>query len=59
MLSVEMKLQRQTAYKYKERTRYKYVVVIPNETVEELGWKEGEELNSKVSGDSLVIARKE
>ena len=33
-----------------DKVRYKYVVVIPNETVEELGWKAGEELDNMVEG---------
>ncbi|UCE16822.1 MAG: hypothetical protein JSV12_04255 [Candidatus Bathyarchaeota archaeon] len=32
---VEVKLQRHLAYKYKDKTRYKYVIVIPNETVKD------------------------
>ena len=50
-----MKLQRQVAYKYKEKTHYKYVIVIPQDTVVELGWNEGQELTAKVNGSSLLI----
>ncbi len=50
-----MKLQRQVAYRYKGKTQYKYVIVIPNETVEELGWEGGEELDNSVKGNSLTL----
>ena len=40
-----MKLQRQVAYKYKDKTHYKYVLIIPQEAVSELGWVTGQELN--------------
>jgi len=50
-----MKLQRQVAYKYKEKTRYKHVVVIPNEAIKKLGWKVGEKLESSVEGKTLIL----
>jgi len=50
-----MKLQKQVAYRYKDRTRYKYVIVIPNETIKQLGWKVGEELDNSVKGDILTL----
>lgn len=53
-----MKLQRQVAYKYKNKTRYKYVIVLPNETVEKLGWKAGEELDNSLRGETLIITKK-
>jgi len=53
-----MKLQRQIAYKYKDETRYKHVVVIPNETIKELGWKVGEELENSVKGKTLTLKPK-
>ena len=53
-----MKLQRQVAYKYKDKTRHKYVIVIPNETVEKLGWKIGEELENSINGKILILKPK-
>lgn len=50
-----MKLQKQVAYHYKGKTRYKYVIVIPNETVKKLGWKGGEELENSVNNKKLTI----
>lgn len=53
-----MKLQRQVAYKYKEKIRYKHVIVIPNGTVDKLGWKVGEELENSIDGTALTIKPK-
>lgn len=50
-----VKLQKRFAYRYKDRAHYKYVVTVPSETVEELGWKEGNDLNLSVHGSSLVL----
>jgi bifunctional DNA-binding transcriptional regulator/antitoxin component of YhaV-PrlF toxin-antitoxin module len=50
-----MKLQRQVAYKYKDKTHHKYVIILPENTVAELGWKEGQELITKIDGTQLII----
>jgi bifunctional DNA-binding transcriptional regulator/antitoxin component of YhaV-PrlF toxin-antitoxin module len=50
-----MKLQKQAAYKYKDKTHHKYVIIIPENIVNELGWKEGQELNIKIEGKKLVM----
>jgi len=50
-----MKLQKQVAYKYKDKTHHKYVIVLPENTVNELKWKEGQELTTKVDGTRLII----
>ncbi len=39
-----MKLQKHRAGKYKGKTIYKWTIVISPKDIEELGWKEGEEL---------------
>jgi len=52
-----MKLQRQVAYKYKEKTHYKYVIVIPQDIIEELKWNEGQELKTTISDSQLVIEK--
>jgi bifunctional DNA-binding transcriptional regulator/antitoxin component of YhaV-PrlF toxin-antitoxin module len=36
----------------------KYVVVIPPESVDKLGWKEGQELEEHVQGKKLVLSSK-
>jgi bifunctional DNA-binding transcriptional regulator/antitoxin component of YhaV-PrlF toxin-antitoxin module len=43
-----MILQRQKARKYKGKTIYKYVIVIPPKDIEELGWKDGVDLEGSV-----------
>lgn len=50
-----MKLQKVVAYKYGDKTHYKYLITIPEDTVSQLGWKEGSELKDSVKGKSLVI----
>ncbi len=39
-----MILQKQKAREYKGKSIHKYVIVIPPKDIEELGWKEGQEL---------------
>lgn len=48
-------MQKRFAYKYKDKEHYKHVVTIPEETVDRLGWREGEELQQTVDKDALVI----
>jgi bifunctional DNA-binding transcriptional regulator/antitoxin component of YhaV-PrlF toxin-antitoxin module len=52
---MKAKLQKQLAYKYKEKRQYKHVIVIPEEAIIELGWKGGQELDIAVKGDKLFI----
>lgn len=54
-----MKLQRQVAYKYKGKTHYKFVVIIPENMINELGWKEGQELKLKKVDSILMIEKEE
>lgn len=53
-----MKLQRQVAYKYKDKTHYKYVVVIPQDVIADLGWEAGQELEIDIEGPRLIIEEK-
>ena len=48
-----MKLQKQVAYKYKDKTHYKYVLIIPQKIITELGWIDGQEL--KLSANNSVL----
>ena len=50
-----MKLQKQVAYKYKDKTHHKYVIILPESTIIELGWKEGQELSTEVNGSQLIV----
>jgi len=48
------KLQKQLAYKYKEKKHYKHVIVVPDEAITELGWKGGQELELTVKDGKLI-----
>lgn len=50
-----MKLQKQVAYKYKDKTHYKFVLIVPQDVITELGWNAGQELDLKVDGKKLII----
>ena len=52
---MKAKLQKQLAYKYKDKRQYKHVIVIPEEAVTELGWKGGQEFELTVREGKLVI----
>ena len=50
-----MKLQRQAAYKQKGQTYYKYVVTLPPDTIEKLGWKQGTELKAEARNGKILL----
>lgn len=52
------KLQRQLAYKYKEKKHFKFVLVIPEDTVNRLGWKVGQNLELCVDNSQLIAKPK-
>jgi len=52
------KLQKQLAYKYKEKKHYKHVIVVPDEAITELGWKGGQELELNTKDGYLFIEAK-
>lgn len=52
-----MKLQKQLSRKYEGKEYAKYVIVLKPSLVEQLGWKEGEELEAEVKGDKLVLEK--
>lgn len=55
---MKAKLQKQLAYKYKDKRQYKHVIVIPEEAVNELGWKGGQELELVVKDGWLSVTIK-
>lgn len=55
---MKAKLQKQLAYKYKDKQHYKHVIVIPDEAITELGWKGGQELELNVKADQLTVKLK-
>lgn len=53
-----MRLQKQLSRKIGNVEYAKYVTVIPPQTIKELGWKDGENLDVEIKDDKLVIKRK-
>jgi antitoxin component of MazEF toxin-antitoxin module len=54
-----MRLQKQVNRKVQDRKYSKYVLVVPPQEIEELGWQEGEELEPEVKGKKLIISPKQ
>lgn len=52
---MKAKLQKQQAYKYKDKQHFKHVVVIPDEAITELGWKGKQDLELTVNDGRLII----
>jgi antitoxin component of MazEF toxin-antitoxin module len=52
-----MRLQKQLSRKVEGKSYPKYVVTIPPKCVEELGWKEGDELAGNITKGKLVIEK--
>lgn len=50
-----MKLQKVKAYARDEKVQYKYIITIPEDTITQLGWKEGSELKDSIKNKSIVI----
>jgi|CXWL01.1.fsa_nt_gi bifunctional DNA-binding transcriptional regulator/antitoxin component of YhaV-PrlF toxin-antitoxin module len=42
-----MKLQKVHAYDYGDKSQYKYLITLPEDLIEELGWESGSELEAK------------
>jgi hypothetical protein len=55
---MKAKLQRQLAYKYKGKKQFKHVIVVPEEAVNELSWKGGQELELDVKKGQLIVRAK-
>ena len=53
-----MKLQKQLSRVHKEKAYPKYAVVIPPKEIEKLGWKEGDELETMIENEELIIKPK-
>jgi bifunctional DNA-binding transcriptional regulator/antitoxin component of YhaV-PrlF toxin-antitoxin module len=52
-----MKLQKQLSRKYGGKEYPKWVITVPPKQIDELGWSEGEFLDSEISGRELIIRR--
>jgi antitoxin component of MazEF toxin-antitoxin module len=54
-----VKLQKQLSRKVANREYPKYVMTIPPNCIEELGWKQGVELEVTIKDNKLVVQPKE
>jgi len=52
-----VRLQKQLSRKVEGKEYPKYVVTISPKCIEELGWKEGEELTGNINEGKLIIKR--
>jgi antitoxin component of MazEF toxin-antitoxin module len=51
-----MRLQKQKSRKVGNKEYSKYVIIVPPDRVDELGWRDGEELADQVQGNRLIIS---
>jgi len=54
-----MKLQKQLSRKVGNKEYRKWVITIPPKQVKDLGWKEGEFLESEVNSQELIVRRED
>lgn len=52
---MKVKLQKQNAYSYKGKKHFKHVIVIPDEAINELGWKGKQDLELTVKDGKLTL----
>lgn len=50
-----VKLQKRFAYEYNDKKHFKHIVTIPEDTLEELGWKGGIDLEQKIEKGKLIF----
>jgi antitoxin component of MazEF toxin-antitoxin module len=51
-----MRLQKQKSRRVGDKEYSKYVIIVPPDRIEKLGWREGEELTDQVQGSKLIIS---
>jgi len=54
-----MKLQKHKTHKVDDTQYYKYVIVVKEEHISKLAWKEGDELQAEVNNKKLIVGKKE
>lgn len=52
-----MKLQKQLSRKFKGKEYVKWIITIPPEDIDKLGWEEGQTLKSEIREDNLIIKK--
>lgn len=50
-----MKLQKIFAYRYGDKPRYKYLINLPEELINEIGWEAGSELDASIKNGKIMI----
>ena len=55
---MKAKLQKQLAYEYKGKRHFKHVLVVPDDAINELGWKGGQELEVRTENGKLTVELK-
>ncbi len=53
-----MKLQKRLSRKVGDKEYDKWIITIPPSKVKELGWKEGQEIELKIKGNTAQLTRK-
>jgi len=54
-----MRLQKQLSRKVGDKEYPKWVIIVPPKQIGNLGWKEGEYLESEVNNQGLIIRRED
>lgn len=54
-----MRLQRQISREYKGTKYEKHWMVVPNDLIDKLGWKVGEELKAEIQGKKLIVEKED
>lgn len=52
-----MRLQRLVNRKVRDKTYYKWVLTVPGDLIDALGWAPGEALQARLEGEALVLER--
>ena len=52
-----MRLQKHKTHKVDDTQYYKYVIVVKEEHIVKLGWKEGQSLKADVKNEKLIIGK--
>jgi bifunctional DNA-binding transcriptional regulator/antitoxin component of YhaV-PrlF toxin-antitoxin module len=50
-----VKLQKRYAYTYKDKNHYKHIITVPDEVIERLGWKDGQEIEPTAEDGKLIL----
>ena len=53
-----MQLLSQISRKYKNKEYEKYWIVLPKKSINTIGWKKGQELDYKITQQTIIITKK-